>query len=62
MSREKLCKELAYKKGAFKILVKLTLGVNFINIEHTAFMFADLNEQKDSQISSAILRFWDLHA
>jgi len=30
--REKLCKALSYKKGESKMLMKLTPGVNFINI------------------------------
>jgi len=35
--REKLCKKLLHKKAAHKMLINLTPGLNFINIQHTAF-------------------------
>jgi len=35
--REKLCNALLYKKGKSKMLMKLTQGVNFINVKCSCF-------------------------
>jgi hypothetical protein len=41
VTRKKLPKILAYKKGVQKMLMKLTSGVNFINILQAAFVPID---------------------
>ncbi len=61
---EKSCaKHFCTKKGGRKMLMKLTPGLNFINILCTAFTHIDPEcAKKDSQVSSVIWRFWDLRA
>jgi len=49
-------------KAAFRTSMKLTTGLNFINILHTAFTCVDSESVGFSQILSIFLRFWDLHA
>ncbi len=39
VTKEKLPKRLLYKKGASKMLMKFTLGVNFINILQSSIYF-----------------------
>jgi len=52
VSRKKLRKALLYKKIAHKMLMKLTKGVNFINILCTNFLY-------ESPLSSfSLLRVW----
>ncbi len=52
-----------WQKCDHKMLMKLTPGVNFINVPHAAFTRADPECAKnDSQVSSVFLRFWDLLA
>jgi len=51
--------ESGYVKAAQKIMVKLTPGVNFINILLKAFTLADpKSAKKHSQIISLFLCFW----
>ncbi len=50
-------------KAAHKLLMKLTPGLNFINVLCTAFTHVDPEcTKKDSQVSSVNWRFWDLQA
>jgi hypothetical protein len=41
VTREKLRKRLLYEKGDWKMLMKLTPGLNFINVLRTGFTLAD---------------------
>jgi hypothetical protein len=48
-------------KAARKMLLKLTPGVNFINVLEAAFMRTDLEcTKKDRKVSSFVSCFWDL--
>jgi len=58
----KASKILLYAKAAFKMLVKLTPGVDFTNILHADFVPMIPSVQKDSQVITVFLRFWDLCA
>ncbi len=50
-----------YKKRAHLMLMKLTVGVNFIKVMKAAFMHSDpKNAKKDSQDGSVVLRFCGL--
>jgi len=42
------------------MLVKLTAGLNFINVLHTAFRREDPKIEKDSQVVNLFLGFRDL--
>jgi hypothetical protein len=48
VSREKLLKRLSYEKFAHEMLMKLTPGVNLINILHAAFALADPKSAKNT--------------
>jgi len=61
VTREKLHKTLSYKKGESKMLMKLTPGVNFINVLMHRFPMHPKSEKKTVKKSSVILYFWDLH-
>jgi len=62
VSREKLQKSLSYeKKTAWKMLVKMTPGVNFINFLHKAFTRADPKSAKKTYSLTVPLCFGDLH-
>ncbi len=50
--REGLCKDLSYKKDERKMLMKLTPGLNFINVLHIAFTLVD---------PRSIKRYWWLN-
>jgi len=54
--------KISYKKRARLTLMKLTPGVNFINILRTAFLCADLKSAKKTFKLSVLLHFWDLRA
>jgi hypothetical protein len=50
-----------YEKREHKMLMKLTQGVYFINVLHTAFVLVDPESIKITVKSSeSFLRFWDL--
>jgi len=50
------------KKIASKMLMKLTPGLNFINILCTAFTHVEPKTVKKTVKLSVFLRFWDLRA
>jgi len=63
VTKEKLPKRLLYKKSAHKMLMKLTPGLNFINILCTAFTLADPESVKRYLwLNCIFLRFKDLWA
>jgi len=47
--REKLCKELSYKKGAHKMLMKLTPWVDFTNIFTESFYCPEPKSAKKTE-------------
>ncbi len=49
-------------KAEHKMLMKLTPGLNFINVLHTAFMLAEPKSVKKTVKSSLFLCVWDLGA
>jgi len=49
-------------KVARKMLMKLTTGVDFINILRVAFTPTDLKSAKKTENFTVFLRFWDLCA
>jgi len=52
----------SYEKRAWKTLVKLTPGLNFINVLCTTFMRADPESVMIQSIPQYLLCFWDLWA
>ncbi len=58
-----LNKTLSYEKGMYKMLMKLTLGVNFINILRNAALAPSDPESSKRQLSrQSFLHFRDLGA
>jgi len=55
--REKLRKAPSYKKGMCKMIVKLTTGVNFINVLHAAFTHPDPKSAKKAVKLSVYFAF-----
>jgi len=47
-------------KGACRMLIKFTPGVNFINIPLAAFVHTDLKRAKKNDSLNVFLRIWDL--
>jgi len=52
VTREKLREALSYKKCSHKMLMKLTPGLNFINVLRTAFTLVDPKSVKNTVKSS----------
>jgi hypothetical protein len=60
MTREKLHEALLYKKCARKMLMKLTVSANFINVLQQLLSKQILKVQKKTENLTVFLHFWDL--
>jgi len=57
LNREKLLKQFLYEKCVQKMLMKLTPGVNFINVLRAAFLKSDPKSAKKTENMTV---FWGL--
>jgi len=58
--RKKLPKRHSYKKSVQKMLMKLTVGVDFTNLLQEPFTLKDFKTQKDTDDLTVFLHFRDL--